>query len=585
MRLKNKFIISLGLCLSFQAYSEDKIMVVLEQPIFIGNSNSAIGAIGSLSPEAVQQGIDSARMKGELTFSKLPDSKTRVNINWSSIIKQDGFGETNTVIESPLVSQFVTNSVRIEPKTEISAKGDLSAFAESLNTVMEKAREDDSESSSNNSNSEKNDSSSKENDQAMPMFTDNNGSSGSSDVGATEDGGTTATQKDNVSVKSQTWESCTPRIDKNAGTVYERAKSIILDGNGGEIERGSCEDHGTTAAIQRVYGDICQNLHDFVDLKTYASYREFAELNGEEIKVSSCGTDPLRTLPLLTNAAACGIRHDFLKSQSIQQWKFFYNENGEIKDASECVDSDITYQHYQTTTGCTAVVDNANSLVFPSKRIAYSLNSGTIEYASECAPVGSESVALSTEFCEQKYEHDKIAGQSYRRIKSYYNDFTTGAKIFASDCTRDTSVSFPHIQETNTCSFINDDAQQFSVMNALTQIVTEDDGTILVSPCQQIGSRIYYSFQGRNSNIATKLYNDCYYNYKKDRASGGASDHCPSSIPASYHTDSRCDVHVLNSVQTRIDIWNYKDISYYRRGDGSTYSILHSNIQTCGPNT
>jgi hypothetical protein len=683
----------LGLSLfSSLSFSEDKIEIILEQPISIGKSNTAVGVLGSLSPDAIQQGIDNARIKGAVKYQKLADSKVRVSINWSSLIKQNGVSESNIPLDKNLLSQFVTASANIEPKVTVMAQGDLTAFAESINELMSTEKfvpspvdEEQTTTSNKKVNSESGGDSG-----GVPMYSDDSGgSSGSSNVEGS-DGGTNANQQNNVTVKSENWELCTDRIDGTSGQIFPRAKKVVTDGNGSEIERGSCEDHGepraigTTvewescisdydntgrliyekakkivtnefnteisrgecerhgkilemevdeswggcdnlidqddgfvyargmrilkndkgeelergdctphgeiAEIKKVYGNQCVNLNDYINLVTYPSYRKYANIGAKELMIAPCTADVEKAIELVTDSSACSIRHDFINGFAVQQWKYFYVENGENVDATDCLDSSIQYTYYKTTIGCTAVIDTVNNIVFPSKRSAYKVLDGTINYASECAPVDSDSVSLKHEYCAQKYEHDLVAGQSYKRIKSYYNDFSTGQKIFASDCVRDTTISYLQTQETQGCGYENNDSGKYSVLNAKKQITTEEDGIIVISDCQQVGNKMYYALYNNETDKLVKVADNCTYYVGHDN-----QDYRPDcsrllSSLVGYPNSYGC--HKGYSYDSRdrpqylgMDQYKLYDNQYYRRGDGSTYLVSNYKGMVCGPDS
>ena len=238
----------------------------------------------------------------------------------------------------------------------------------------------------------------------------------------------------------------------------------------------------------------------------YSQYKEVADLDGLILTVSGCTIDTTKSTPLESTFEGCGVRHDFVNGVSVQLEQLFYRDDtNKIINVGDCQDSEFTYQQYKTTQTCTDQVDSANGFVIPYQRIAYNLNDGTVQYASECQAQSTTGIPIQEEVCDPKYEHDFINSVSYVRTQSFYMD-QSNQKVILSACQRSTSNSFTHKFDDATCAITNDDVNLMTHWNAKRFIATPDDGNVIISDCEEYNSPTPYSFTGDHTDVAGYNY-------------------------------------------------------------------------------
>lgn len=297
------------------------------------------------------------------------------------------------------------------------------------------------------------------------------------------------------------WEDCSPRIAQEEGLIYRQAKQVETDESGKVVATGACEDHGGSVSIQKAYGDPCSVVYDYENKKAYEQYQEYGVVDGETITVTTCSNDFTKSYDIYSQNSDCGVRHDFDAGRSIVQEKLYYrNADGEETQITDCIDGSKAYAHYLTDATCSPYIDKVNNTVTLYKRTAYKLGDGTIEYASECRAVDGGTRELFESYCEQKYEHDFTAGQSYYRTRDYYLDDDNNP-VYLTECTRSTTTSFPHKYSATGCGVINDDENLQSIVQTSTYIETPDDGEIELKPCGDEGTPVPYTFLGPITKI------------------------------------------------------------------------------------
>jgi hypothetical protein len=451
-------------------------------------STDAGSVFVDLTPEAVKIGLPEAKLYGSVKQEELVDKTTRMYIKWHSIGVPTGSGDfLIDILPSPLLSQVRTPDENIEAGEIITATGDLQGLinkfleikertkAEEPKHILEEKEEDEKEKGG--------------------LSPDGGGGGGTSAGGDYDNDGLDTAAEFSTNMITSNWEKCDPRIAQSEGKVYRQSKQVEVDENGEIVSSGTCVDYGGTVDIQKEYGEPCAVIYDFTNKKAYEQYQEFAVVDGETIPVTTCSNDFKRFYEIYSRPDACGVRHDFVTGKSIVQEELFYMNNAGVETKiTDCVDSNKAYAHYLTESTCSPTIDRANGKVILYNRTAYTIDDGSIEFASECRPVAGGEKELFEAYCEQKYEHDFVAGQSYLRTKDYYlND--NNEPVYLTDCTRSTTVSFPHIFNASGCDTINDDESLRSTQYTSTSIDTPD-GRVEISPCQENGIAIPYVYIG-----------------------------------------------------------------------------------------
>lgn len=493
-----KLILSIFILCSFNVFAAEEakeglLKVSILSPIVIHRTKVAQGKIVSLSSVAIKAGYDEVALKGSVTYKRLPNKRTRVKINWINIKKSEGTRELTTPIQGGLLSQFVIDTKRLDAGEEISAKGDLDALSETLDKAI-KSTADKKEKAEQEEEKLAEEKAAKKLSPPSAATVDT-GTPDTGGYGEPEEGGSTVSDTGTALVIT-TYEACTPRIDKTQGIVYQQAQKVETLETGGEQSRGTCQDKGLNAPIVKTY-DSCGVTADIVGGFVYKKYKEYAELNGATVSVTDCSTDFNYKFDVRTDTESCGVRHDFVNANSILMQQNYYVNDGSTRiDLGDCVDSPSVYNHYLTYNTCEAIIDEPNNLVYPQKRTAYNLENGTIQYASACAPIETETQPLQVETCAQKYEHDFAAGQSYKRNQSFYNDGQTNEKILIGGCVRDTTISFAHLHDTAGCGTGYDDANLQNIWKANTYIDLSSEGEqdIELAPCADYGNPTPYLY-------------------------------------------------------------------------------------------
>ncbi|WP_022669443.1 hypothetical protein [Desulfospira joergensenii] len=439
-----------------------------------------------LSPEAVKIGLAEVQLYGRVKHEPLADQSTRMFIEWHSIGIPAGNNETLTDnLDNPLSSQFRTTDLQVEPGTVVTATGDLQGLIDKFLELKEKTKKE----------SPKHILEEKEEEEEENGLS-STGDSGGYSSGSGGDYGSSLSSPDDFSTNliTTTWEDCSPRVSQEDGRVYRQARPVGTDETGKAVETGACEDQGGYVEIQKEYGEPCTIIYDYENKKAYEQYREFAEVDGEFISVTNCSNDFQKSYDIYGITDGCGIRHDFVAGKSIIQEKLFYMDNaGEETQITACIDSDKAYAHFLTDATCSPYIDKVNNTATLYNRTAYKLDDGTIEYASECRAVDGGVKDLYEAYCDQKYEHDFVSGQSYYRTKDYYLD-DNNQPVYLTECTRSTVTSFPHIYNTESCGVENDDSTLSTTTMSRTIIETPDDGTMELAPCQARGAAVPYLY-------------------------------------------------------------------------------------------
>ena len=472
------------------------IKLNLIQPIKQKVSTDAGSVFTDLTPEAVKLGLPDARLYGAIKQEELVDKTTRVFISWHSIGVPTSTG-------SPLVDNLPTplkSQLRVKGEDDvkvgeiITARGDLQGVIDKYIELKERLKKEAPKHLVEKEDEEEDD---------KDSYSADSGGGASAAGGDSRSGGGINSPEFGTNSITSSWEACSPRVAQEEGLVYRRSRKVETDEKGNTVSTGSCEDHGGTVPITKEYGAPCNVIYDFANKKAYEQYREYAVVDGQTIAITNCSNDFTRSYAIYGRAQGdstcedCTVRHDFEAGKSIEQQRLYYlNSEGKEIKITDCVDSDKAYKHFLTEATCFPIIDKTKNKATIMKRVAYVLDNGTIQYATDCRAVDGGDVDLHEAICDQKYEHDFKAGQSYLRTRDYYIDEKTKAPVYLTACTRSTTKSFAHIQNSSGCDLNHDDENLQSIQKTSTHIETEDDGKIELSPCQDNGVTIPYTFVG-----------------------------------------------------------------------------------------
>ncbi|MCP3967449.1 MAG: hypothetical protein GY718_14045, partial [Lentisphaerae bacterium] len=293
-----------------------------------------------------------------------------------------------------------------------------------------------------------------------------------------------------------TEDTCTLGIDRENGKVTQFKRLAYKKPDGTTEYLNECQPVGLFP-LDKTYGEPCAVILDFENKKAYEQYREAVTLEDEVRSIADCTNDFINFYEIYGKTSKCEIRDDFTVGKSYVQEELYYtgSDDNDIR-ISECQDSELSYDHFSTELTCTPNIDLANDKITTFKRVAYYLQSGEIGYASECRAVDDGSYKILEDFCDPKYEHNVITGQSYYITRDYYIKDAT--PIYLSDCLVSTSTSFPHIFNSGGCGLIHDDNALRSIQKTSTHI-EPPEGKVEISPCQDKGVSIPYIYIGTDN--------------------------------------------------------------------------------------
>lgn len=564
--------------------------IKLIEPIRIPDTKTVTGMFDGLGPDALAAGLGEARVHADVSQANLGGDRTRVTITWHSISKTDGANTATRQLQPPLSSQVVTTEPEIAPTTAMTARGDLAQVMRTYEAVVAeldaKARESvvNNNTTNNTTNTSNDDVAGRSTQNGLPLG--GSGGIGAPESPSTDGSGKSPTDNDDRSGPDSArgeWVACTPRIDRNKGLVFARAKEVVKNSSGAIVSEKSCTDTGDTAPIKRDYEAGCQKMVDYDRRLAYPRYTTYAVLAGERIEVDGCTVDMDKGIDVLASFEGCSVRHDFPAKRSVQQEFLYYVEGGKQVPVSECMDSNLSYEHYLTTTTCTPTVDQANGHVWINKRVAYTKPDGTVDFASDCKPQSDSAVPIETEVCENKYEHVFNVGQSYLRTREYYVD-DKGVRQYISQCTRDTTTAFEHKYTMDGCEVIHDDEHLLTRWQSKTVIETADDGVLEIASCQERTSPTPYVFieetyKNKSKTPTTRPYgersandliNSAFSVNWNDPTVSWSGNFAGKPWPTSSRTSKffMC-IDVFGGNASVTETITYRS---YKRGDGSTYT-------------
>ncbi|MFA7021230.1 hypothetical protein [Aliarcobacter sp.] len=236
-------------------------------------------------------------------------------------------------------------------------------------------------------------------------------------------------------------ETCSNVIDRKRKIGIEQHRAFYTQ-NGQKKWLNECGNSENTfeLLLYKEYDQACKNKIDYVNKEVYENYRTLTRLDDKVIEVEGCKYEDERQ-ELKSTYEGCKKRHDFQNKKSYEQERFYFMKDGDRQYVSECRDSNIVYNHYNTRATCDIVNSVGKVIVF--ERNAINLYDDTIEYISECRPISDE-IKVEQEFVG--YEHDFNHGQSYRLVRDYYIDPVTHDRKYLTNAIRD-NKNFPHIKE------------------------------------------------------------------------------------------------------------------------------------------
>ena len=317
-------------------------------------------------------------------------------------------------------------------------------------------------------------------------------------------------------VHGTTVQGCAPRID----TVQEKViaqEQTTVDG----VLQNDCSDTLTQFPIKKDYA-ICGDSVDLGSRKATAQFRDY--YIGTNLSVSyigeTCVSDSELVFDIVEDTASCGWATDTDAMMATKEVRLYYNNrtgqrvealsscqastlvapvatsydtsacdarnadaetfersqltwtyNGERINSGVCVETGVTWAHFEDGAGCDDVVNLATNTATPGSRTAYINGSNaTVHIDTACSPRPELAVALSTTDggCEASFIDDFPAQVSFGTYKFYYEK--DGGAVFVTDCVRNDAAPFAHQQRTT--GWQNDDTALQALPRTETYINT-----------------------------------------------------------------------------------------------------------------
>jgi hypothetical protein len=496
---------------SLFAIAEESTTVELKDSMKTGSEIEA--HFTRLSPQAIELGLRDVTLLGKVKDPKDTDQKH--DIEWHSITKTiDGTTKAKQLDE-------VLYSNPDKPKAagdEVLVNGDLNRMLTAFSDMLAESKADTDEMTE--IGIEKDAESSPLSSGSMA------GGSGSTSADVNEEEFQVETDKYTVKV-----EQCDLALDFNTGIASEMERSLkVSDTSGDTLETGACKPTGKTYAIQKDYdAESCADLPNYLKSEIYFGYKFF--INKKETDkeyVSSCKNDLENATPIFQDISTCTTNENLTENLATitKKWHFTDPTTKQKTYFTDCMETEETYPIVVTEETCSPTYLSDINKVIITNRKGWMNQNNEWNFVTECRASEVEKEIL-VEICDApKYEHDFVGGQSYLRSRDYYlyND----EKNYLNGCSRDTTKSFPHQENTKGCTIRHDDANLRSQMSSGITAVLEEGETQL-KECAASGGYSYYVPLGTTTLLKETRSGHC-------GISGGART--LASMFNTYHTKS-----------------------------------------------
>lgn len=440
------------------------------------------GRLTNLQDAGVELGLENMVIEGDATTTDADNGGKNYAISWNtaSLRKKDGT-KVSTYIGKPLQSTVTANPA-VKGGDSFTAEGDPNELLEAWKRLQEMLAKDD--------RAEKQ-ADEKKTETLMPTK-DFGGTSAQSQQPQL------AQQSPQFQVKAEpvvtsTREGCNMNVDfeQMVAIVQERT---LEDGK----EVAACQDTLTRFPLEKKYSG-CPLRVDADQGKVYEQFTlSYLDPNsGGAIQVAECQPDSDKSIPITTDTASCGLRHDFARGLSYQRAKKTYvDTQGNIQTVQDCEDTDVTFPQETTYDGCEDIIDIPGMKAVHQKRVRITKD-GEFQYITECAPDMADYAELHAEACTgaNRYTHDFGGGQSFLNQTIYYTD-KGGNRKDVQTCQPGTTT-FQHKKDETVCTASNDDTKLESTMFAKTYIEDPDRQAtpIYISECASLAEKVPYIAQ------------------------------------------------------------------------------------------
>ena len=484
------------------------VPLVLMEALEMGKAAKAVARIGNLADEPRLAGKDLSTI--QVIGNAIPTRQGTdqgLKVRWSSVLNT-ATGKRK-LIATPLSTDFSSHTFDASTM-KVMATGNRDGLVDATLALLE----DPSEGATADAGADSETGDSTGSSSSSP--TAGGSSSGNEIAGNYKTDPITATVEQAEPVYGTTVQGCTPRID----TVQEKViaqEQTTIDG----VLQNDCSDTLTEFPIKKDYA-ICGDSIDLEGRKATAQFRDY--FIGTSLSVSyiseTCVSDTDLVFDIVEDAASCGWATDTDTMMATKEVRLYYHNmtgqrvealgscqastaiasvamthdasacdprnadaetfersqltwmyQGERINSGICVESGVTWAHFEDGTSCDHVVNFDTNDVYPQSRTAYvNAANTTVHIDTACSPRPELAVALSTTNagCEATFVDDFPAQVSHGTHKFYYEK--DGGAVFATGCVRNDAVTYAHQQRTT--GWQNDDTSLQALPRTETYINT-----------------------------------------------------------------------------------------------------------------
>lgn len=342
-------------------------------------------------------------INGNVTYEDLParaagEERRRAVVMWQSLERNDA--DRRAKLDEPLTSRFssdVGRTPQIEPGTNVTAEGDVTAALSRARELLEDEKREEDEKAARMSAGGTQPGASQRPVSASGAGAADNPILGNMQVPELKEFSDPEAPADTPTY-GETTDGCPVRVDEAQGVAIVQSRQTE-DGQ----PTGECSDTMTRLPIKRSYA-ACSDQIDLSGMVARAQFRTYYTGADGTVWLSECTPDEERAYPL-----------------------------------------------ERTEEGCTRELNAAGQMVV-NQRTIYRDGNGALHVVEECGPSGqalevSKDYLSCTDYVDMQ---SRIARPQYQRLV----DEADNSRTILSDCQPDESVSWPIIDETETCSIV-----------------------------------------------------------------------------------------------------------------------------------
>ena len=488
---------------NFLFAKEEKTLLMIDimQPIKVNETKNIKGKFTDLKDEAFELGVEQIYLNGNISYSK-KGSYSNINITWKSIQSDKGLTGSNFVpLKKQFISSLTTDEKQILPPNKISVNVSKQILMQAINKMIDKNKDKPKEVKLSEKTLEKLSENKNKNNAATSV---GNGKLSSSGLPSSD--GLNA----NVVSSSQVTKECPVRYSTDDLKAYAQSRIDTVDNNGNTTQTGTCLDTGSFDTLVKDYSTPCVPL--IADTQVYQSYRITGIVAGQAEIVRDCQVDLTdNILPVQTTTDQCNFSHDLANNVSYQTQRKYYELNGAIIDISQCQSNNTPYSH--SDVACSYDLQVSPGFAVPQVKIIITLDDSSESIVQNCTTRNTQIPVILKECTgSQRYSHDFNAATSYLQKETWIeNPYDNNVEVKLNDCQIST-VSYPHLQTTNSCVPIFEDHNLLTNQTYKTFITdnTQTPSDIILDANCNSGQQIPYTpatiSLSNNGDTKTKQY-------------------------------------------------------------------------------